>query len=718
MKKPQGPVSNATLLGTITLLAIFTCFFVALTAVLLTWQLYRSNELSDLGDRVLLSSLIIDRLSSEFTNLTRGILLENALLLRESVENFTLPMILKAKSETLVTIADLVADTGDSLWELAVQRDTVAMETMLSMVSRVSSLGSSTSPTLAAVLLPWLQRGQFAVVGVLGTNVVYLLNMTTMTVDYNHPVRCLSSQLDVSTWAGSVNASMLCLCLNSTGQGRAQVVGSGTSGPQLVGYTTALTTDHQTVGLALVNSLADTANGVLDQLCHLANDTTAESNTSLLVVVRPDFVPYLTSSDRLRERARGDADSFVRRAGVRITASYAVSAILSFLTASFISAVNVANNLVMSQSDEIVLGSYVNTSNGTQLVFLSDLKFRGMCPDGHCGASLMSALPMREALAHHTGTTVGDDYASQPSVGAFTYVDSIDIGLVVKRHKSMIDAMCTWTSTSIFDTLNEETPGSAEFMLAEEGAPVGFLTQPKFPSGCLNNPTGCSGDTALSRVMLSAIRGHNGTTRIDDYRGVPVYAGYASINDLDLGLLLKIDSSEEEQPLVISTIILAFTSTGIAAIGVAILFACLRFMVHGILAAKHQLEERTIHFQQVVSQLYPTDVAARLAQGITMIAEPVPRLTFCFADICSFTQIQRTYDAERLVEFLTHVFGVMDAIASFYEVYRVKTVGDCYFCVTGLTPSKAQLDQVMQMLYFTSACLQVFSDRFCHGPKG
>lgn len=55
-----------------------------------------------------------------------------------------------------------------------------------------------------------------------------------------------------------------------------------------------------------------------------------------------------------------------------------------------------------------------------------------------------------------------------------------------------------------------------------------------------------------------------------------------------------------------------------------------------------------------------------------------------FADICGFTSLSDQCTAEELVRLLNELFARFDRLAAEHHCLRIKLLGDCYYCVSGL----------------------------------
>lgn len=60
-----------------------------------------------------------------------------------------------------------------------------------------------------------------------------------------------------------------------------------------------------------------------------------------------------------------------------------------------------------------------------------------------------------------------------------------------------------------------------------------------------------------------------------------------------------------------------------------------------------------------------------------------------FADIVGFTVLASQCSAQELVRLLNELFGRFDQLANDHHCLRIKILGDCYYCVSGLPEPRA-----------------------------
>ncbi|XP_052853494.1 adenylyl cyclase X E-like isoform X1 [Drosophila gunungcola] len=62
-----------------------------------------------------------------------------------------------------------------------------------------------------------------------------------------------------------------------------------------------------------------------------------------------------------------------------------------------------------------------------------------------------------------------------------------------------------------------------------------------------------------------------------------------------------------------------------------------------------------------------------------------PDVTILYADVVNYTHLTTTLTVESLVKVLHDLYGRFDMAASHFRVQRIKFLGDCYYCVAGLS---------------------------------
>ena len=97
------------------------------------------------------------------------------------------------------------------------------------------------------------------------------------------------------------------------------------------------------------------------------------------------------------------------------------------------------------------------------------------------------------------------------------------------------------------------------------------------------------------------------------------------------------------------------------------------------------LEKERNRSEKLLHNIMPKAIADRLKKTNETISIDNPEISVLFADIVNFTVMSEKLSAENIVGFLDDMFSKFDELTEKYEVEKIKTIGDAYMVVTGLT---------------------------------
>jgi len=100
---------------------------------------------------------------------------------------------------------------------------------------------------------------------------------------------------------------------------------------------------------------------------------------------------------------------------------------------------------------------------------------------------------------------------------------------------------------------------------------------------------------------------------------------------------------------------------------------------HALLAEEQQKSE------SLLLNILPSHIAQRLKDKREQIADGCSDVTVMFADISNFTQLSELLSPEQVVHVLNTIFSWFDAMTEKYKLDKIKTIGDAYMVVGGLT---------------------------------
>lgn len=101
--------------------------------------------------------------------------------------------------------------------------------------------------------------------------------------------------------------------------------------------------------------------------------------------------------------------------------------------------------------------------------------------------------------------------------------------------------------------------------------------------------------------------------------------------------------------------------------------------------------------------ILPPGIAARLKEGEDKIADYFEETTVVFTDIVGFTNLASLVSATTIVKLLNTLFSRFDGLLDHYHVEKIKTIGDSYMLASGIpVPHK---DHALQAASFAFAML-------------
>jgi class 3 adenylate cyclase len=103
----------------------------------------------------------------------------------------------------------------------------------------------------------------------------------------------------------------------------------------------------------------------------------------------------------------------------------------------------------------------------------------------------------------------------------------------------------------------------------------------------------------------------------------------------------------------------------------------------------HDLEEERARSRQLLLNVLPERIVRRLEAGESQIADRHASATVLFSDFVDFTRIAAALEPQALIDELNELFSGFDAICERNGVEKVKTIGDAYLVVGGLSEASA-----------------------------
>lgn len=132
---------------------------------------------------------------------------------------------------------------------------------------------------------------------------------------------------------------------------------------------------------------------------------------------------------------------------------------------------------------------------------------------------------------------------------------------------------------------------------------------------------------------------------------------------------------------------------------VTVIFAGTLLYYHLLsLNARIDLDAEKRRTEEILANVVPAWIAARLKSGERTIADAHGEATILFADLVEFSKLATRLAPSHLVEILNTVFSRFDELAERHGIEKIKTIGDCYMAAGGVlaeggsrTPAVADL---------------------------
>lgn len=231
-----------------------------------------------------------------------------------------------------------------------------------------------------------------------------------------------------------------------------------------------------------------------------------------------------------------------------------------------------------------------------------------------------------------------------------------------------------------------------------------------------------------TEAAVQAIAGKRGTKIINDYRNIPVLSSYAplKLEHLDWVILSEIDLAEayspiyafEKQILISATLLLLVVT--LVAMALAHLFVkpinelifsarrvaageletiavidsgdefgeltqSFNAMVTSLRTQTNLVAQKNQENEQLLLSIFPTAIAKRLKQGEKDIAEDISNVAVLFSDLTGFSKLSSTLAAYEIVGILNDLVAAFDEAADRHGMEKIKTIGDSYLAVSGLS---------------------------------
>jgi adenylate cyclase len=101
------------------------------------------------------------------------------------------------------------------------------------------------------------------------------------------------------------------------------------------------------------------------------------------------------------------------------------------------------------------------------------------------------------------------------------------------------------------------------------------------------------------------------------------------------------------------------------------------------------LELERAKSDHLLLNIFPAQIVERLKKGERAIADIFPHVSVLFADIVGFTKLSALVSPRELLGTINVIFSAFDQLVDFYDLEKIKTIGDAYMIVSGLPTERS-----------------------------
>jgi len=116
--------------------------------------------------------------------------------------------------------------------------------------------------------------------------------------------------------------------------------------------------------------------------------------------------------------------------------------------------------------------------------------------------------------------------------------------------------------------------------------------------------------------------------------------------------------------------------------------------------AQRALEAERLRTEELLLNILPKSIVERLKKSPSIIADRFKNATILFCDIKGFTEITNRISPDQLISTLNVIFSEFDHLVSFFELEKIKTIGDAYMVAAGLPNPRSDHAEVIADLAF------------------
>ncbi|WOD40719.1 adenylate/guanylate cyclase domain-containing protein [Nodosilinea sp. E11] len=111
-----------------------------------------------------------------------------------------------------------------------------------------------------------------------------------------------------------------------------------------------------------------------------------------------------------------------------------------------------------------------------------------------------------------------------------------------------------------------------------------------------------------------------------------------------------------------------------------------------------ELRRQRQRSEELLTNVLPFQIAQRLKDRESSIADQFDAVTILFADIVGFSTVAAQLTPSKLVHLLNQMFSRFDALAATYRLEKIKTIGDAYMVAAGVPVARSDHAQAIAQM--------------------
>lgn len=121
----------------------------------------------------------------------------------------------------------------------------------------------------------------------------------------------------------------------------------------------------------------------------------------------------------------------------------------------------------------------------------------------------------------------------------------------------------------------------------------------------------------------------------------------------------------------------------------------------------NKINDISLLYKNMLDQIFPKQIVNNIILNNNIFFN-VRQCCIMFSDIVGFTEITHNKDGEFIINLLNTLFTEFDKASESYDILKIKTIGDCYMCTSGIfnekiinqTETEFKITKIINIIHF------------------